>query len=48
MNKLVLQRILVNRYKGLTVKLTSKNIYYYHNNKLVGIYDLTKNTGVML
>ncbi len=48
MNKLVLQRILFNRYKGLTVKLTSKNIYYYHKNKLVGIYDLSKNTGVIL
>lgn len=48
MNKLTLQRILFARYKGVTIKTTSKTVAYYHNGKLVGVYDSIKQTGVIL
>ena len=48
MNKATFQRILLNRYGRVTVKATSKNLYYYFNGKLVGTYDLAKTTGVIL
>jgi hypothetical protein len=48
MNKLTLQKILFARYKGVTIKTTFKTVAYYHNGKLVGIYDPIKQTGVIL